>query len=211
MKRLLSALLALGFTAVASANGFYSLEKEAMSASRYARKAYASYESQRSEKTPGTGELEVAFSPNEGAEALVIKVVQSARKQLLILSYSFASSRITEAVLEAHRRGVRVSLVADEKFNLVEDRSGKGRAALSALANAGVDVRVISVYPIHHDKVMIADGETVELGSFNYSVSAATKNSENVLVNWNNQALAAIYQRHFERNYQQSHPYTPRY
>ena len=45
-------------------------------------------------------------------------------------------------------------------------------------------MRVINVYPIHHDKVVIVDAETVELGSFNYSDAAAHRNSENVLVNW---------------------------
>lgn len=55
-----------------------------------------------------------------------------------------------------------------------------------------------------HDKVIIADRETVELGSFNYSDAAARKNSENVLVNWRNPALAKVYMQHFERNYRQA-------
>lgn len=54
------------------------------------------------------------------------------------------------------------------------------RAALSALVNVGIDVRTIS-YLIHHDKVIVADRQTGELGSFNYSDAAARKNSENVL------------------------------
>ena len=44
---------------------------------------------------------------------------------------------------------------------------------------------------------------TVETGSFNYSASAANRNSENVLVNWNNPALAKVYLEHFQRNYRQ--------
>ena len=207
MKKLLSALLLAVFSASAFANGFQMF----YAANRYAGKAVAGGDDQRSEKVQAAGELEVAFSPNEGAEALVLKVIRSARKQLLVLSYSFSSSRIAEAVIDAHRRGVQVIVVADEKFNTSEDRSGKGRAALSAMATAGVEVRVISAYAIHHDKVMIADGETVQLGSFNYSKSAATQNSENVLVNWNNRALASAYQRHFDRNYRQARPYAPRY
>jgi len=160
---------------------------------------------------PATGNLEVAFSPNEGSEALVIKVIHSARTSLRVLSYSFTSAPVTQALLEAKHRGVDVKLVADEKNNVSEDRSGKARAALSALVNAGVDVRTIRVYPIHHDKVIIADEQTVELGSFNYSDAAARKNSENVFVNWNNPQLAKVYLAHFERNYRQSQPYATRY
>jgi phosphatidylserine/phosphatidylglycerophosphate/cardiolipin synthase-like enzyme len=59
--------------------------------------------------------------------------------------------------------------------------------------------------------VIVADGATVELGSFNYSDAAAHRNSENVLVNWNNTALANVYLTHFQRNYRQSVPYAQRY
>jgi phosphatidylserine/phosphatidylglycerophosphate/cardiolipin synthase-like enzyme len=113
--------------------------------------------------------------------------------------------------LRAKKRGVDVRLVADEKNNISEDRSGKARAALSALVNAGIDVRTISVYPIHHDKVIVADRETVELGSFNYSDAAARRNSENVLVNWRNPKLAAVYLGHFERNFRQARAFQTQY
>jgi phosphatidylserine/phosphatidylglycerophosphate/cardiolipin synthase-like enzyme len=103
------------------------------------------------------------------------------------------------------------TVVVDQKNNVSEDRSGKARAALSSLVNAGVDVRTISVYPIHHDKVIVADRETVELGSFNYSDAAARRNSENVLVNWRNPKLAEVYLAHFERNHRQASPYHLQY
>lgn len=153
-----------------------------------------------SEIIPPAGEIEVAFSPNEGAEELVLKVINSAQKDIRILAYSFTSFPIVEALINAKKRGVNVALVADKKSNT----EGKARAALSALVNAGCDVRTIDVYPIHHDKVIILDRQTVELGSFNYSAAAAHKNSENVLVNWNNTKLAEVYLKHFERNYRQA-------
>jgi phosphatidylserine/phosphatidylglycerophosphate/cardiolipin synthase-like enzyme len=59
--------------------------------------------------------------------------------------------------------------------------------------------------------VIVADGQTVELGSFNYSDAAAHRNSENVLVNWGNPKLAEIYLQHFERNLRQAKPYELRY
>lgn len=160
---------------------------------------------------PATGVVEVAFSPNEGAESLVIKVIDSARTRIQALSYSFTSAPITEAMIRAKRRGVQVQLVADEKNNVSEDRSGKARAALSAMVNAGIDVRTIGVYAIHHDKVLVVDGDTVQLGSFNYSDAAAHRNSENVLVNWHNPKLAQVYLTHFDRNYRQAKPYQLQY
>lgn len=162
-------------------------------------------------QVPATGAISVAFSPNEGAERLVIETINSAKSELKILAYSFTSATVTEAILKARKRGVNVYLVADYKNNISEDRSGKANAALSALVTAGCDVRTIRVYPIHHDKVIIADRQTVELGSFNFSNAAAHHNSENVLVNWNNPQLAAVYLAHFERNQKQSDPFKPGY
>ena len=97
-----------------------------------------------------------------------------------------------------------VRLAADEKDNVSADRSGEARATLGALVNAGADMRTILVYAIHHDKAIVADRQTVESVSFNYSDAAARRNSENVLVNWSNSKLVAVYLEHFQRNYRQS-------
>lgn len=175
----------------------------------------ASQPKSASTQVPSKGHIDVAFSPNEGANELVIRAINSVQKntkgEILILSYSFTSADITKALLDVRRRGVTVRLVADYKNNIAQDRSGKAKAALSALAEAGVDVRTIKAFPIHHDKVMIVDRKTVELGSFNFSYDAAHKNSENVFVNWDNPDLANVYLRHFKRNYDLSDSYIPRY
>jgi phosphatidylserine/phosphatidylglycerophosphate/cardiolipin synthase-like enzyme len=166
---------------------------------------------QHSYQVPAAGTVEVAFSPDEGSEHLVLKVIASAHREIRMLSYSFTSAPVARALLAAKKRGVDIRIVADQKNNTSEDRSGKARAALSLLAEAGADVRLINVYAIHHDKVVIVDGETVELGSFNYSDAAAHRNSENVLVNWKNPQLARVYLEHFARNYRQATPYQQQY
>jgi phosphatidylserine/phosphatidylglycerophosphate/cardiolipin synthase-like enzyme len=160
---------------------------------------------------PATGSVEVAFSPNEGSQDLVVKVINSAKREINVLAYSFTSAPVTKALLNAKNRGVDVRVVADHESNVTDDKSGKARAALSALANAGVDVRTISTYQIHHDKVILVDGVTTQTGSYNFSASAANKNSENVLVNWNNPALAKVYLEHFQRNYRQATRFAGRY
>jgi phosphatidylserine/phosphatidylglycerophosphate/cardiolipin synthase-like enzyme len=162
-------------------------------------------------KTQATGEVEFAFSPNEGSEALVLKVIASARSELRVLAYSFTSAAVTKALLDAQKRGIDVKLVVDYKSNIREDRSGKAKAALGALATAGVAIRTIAVYPIHHDKTIVADRASVETGSFNYSAVAAKSNSENVLVLWNNPRVAAAYLSHWERNWRQGRDWTPNF
>lgn len=153
---------------------------------------------------PASGPAEVAFSPRGGAQELVVRVIDSARSQVCMLAYSFTSAPVTQALLRAERRGVSVALVVDARNNLSEERSGKARAALSALAVAGVDVRTVSSFAIHHDKVIVVDGKTVQTGSFNYSAAAESANSENVLVLWDSPRLAEAYLDHFQRNQQRA-------
>lgn len=157
---------------------------------------------------PAAGTIEVAFSPNESAESLVVKVIDSARSEIRMMSYSFTSPVVAKALLDARHRGVSVQLVADWEGNASKKKDGtwkspKSIAAMSSLVTAGAEVRTIAAYDIAHDKVIVVDGATVETGSFNYSASAANRNSENVLVNWNNPALAKVYLQHFERNFRQ--------
>ncbi len=164
-----------------------------------------------SQEAPATGSIEVGFSPNGGAESLVLRVIDSARSELKVMAYSFTSAKVTAALLRARKRGVAVYLVADEKNNLGDRASRNARAALAALDEAGAKVRVVSAFAIHHDKVILADKMHCQLGSFNYSQAAATKNSENVLVNWNNPALVKVYASHFERNWLLSKPFNKGY
>jgi phosphatidylserine/phosphatidylglycerophosphate/cardiolipin synthase-like enzyme len=127
-------------------------------------------------------EVQVAFSPHGGAEALVLKTVDSARRSIRLMAYSFTAAPVVRALLDAKRRGVDVAVTVDYRSNVSEDRSGKARAALGTLANAGIPVRVVRAFSIAHSKYIVVDGETVETGSYNYSQQAARFNSENVLV-----------------------------
>ncbi len=158
-----------------------------------------------------SGSIEYAFSPQEGAEQLVLKVVASARSEIRVMAYVLTSQPIVDALLMARRRGVDVAVVADYDDNVVKDKTGKARAALSALVNAGCRVRTTAVYATHHDKVIVADQETVLTGSFNFTTSAATRNSENVLVVWKNPQLAKGYLQHWSSRFERGDDFLTRY
>jgi len=147
--------------------------------------------------------IDTGFSPEGSAERLVLNAICTARRSVHLSAYSFTSPVIARALIDAQRRGVDVAVVADQKSNLVEDRSGKGRIALDLLSGAGVRVRMIDVYPIHHDKFMVIDGESVETGSFNYTTSAARYNSENAVVMWHVPVVAQAYQQHWQSRFNQ--------
>jgi phosphatidylserine/phosphatidylglycerophosphate/cardiolipin synthase-like enzyme len=158
-------------------------------------------------QVPDSQAIEVAFSPNEGSEELVVKVIQSARSSIGLAAYSFTSPVIAKALLNAKKRGVDVRVVVDENGN----KSKASLAALNLLVGAGIPTRTLSRYAIHHDKYMVVDKSTVQTGSFNYSKAAAKSNSENVVVIWNNPDLALSYLKHWQDRFDQGKAYRSTY
>lgn len=156
-----------------------------------------------------TQSIEVGFSPEGSAERLVEKTIDTAQRSIRLAAYSFTSPEVVRGLINAKRRGVDVAVVADAKANISE--GGKGAHALSALVTAGIPVRVVSVYSIHHDKFVVTDGANVQTGSFNYSRAAAERNSENALLIRNNPDLAARYLAHWQDRWSKGQDFSPRY
>ena len=123
-----------------------------------------------------------------------MQVISSAHQSIRLAGYSFTSPAVVKALTDAQRRRVDVRAVLDDRGN----RGKANIAAMNLLLAAGVQVRVVSRYAIHHDKYIVADARTVQTGSFNYTQAAARSNSENVLVLWNTPAIAARYLTHWE-------------
>ncbi|MEJ8816210.1 phospholipase D family protein [Variovorax ureilyticus] len=148
---------------------------------------------------PSESKIEVAFSPDAGSEALVLKVIDKARSSIRLAGYSFTSPSIVRALIDAKRRGVDVRVLLDERGN----RGKANIAAMNLLVGANIPTNVISTYAIHHDKNIVVDGKHTQTGSFNYSQAAAKSNSENVLVVWSNPTVAATYLAHWESRWAQ--------
>ncbi|VVE56863.1 endonuclease [Pandoraea aquatica] len=151
--------------------------------------------------------VEAAFSPDGEAEALVLRVIGSAASSIRLAGYSFTSPKVVRHLIDAKRRGVDVAIVIDAKGNL----NSTSAQALNLLVNAGIPARLVDRYAIHHDKYIVVDGKHVETGSFNFTSSAASRNSENVLVIWNNADLAAQYLRHWQSRFNQGVAYQSSY
>jgi len=147
----------------------------------------------------GAPQIEMAFSPEAGAETLVLKVIGSARQSIRLAGYSFTSPAVVRSLIEAKRHGVDVKVLLDDKGN----RSQASVAAMNLIVGAGIPLRVISTYAIHHDKYVVIDAKHTETGSFNYSQAAARSNSENVLVIWDNPSVAGRYLVQWESRWRQ--------
>ena len=143
-------------------------------------------------------DLEVAFSPKQGATELVIKAIAEARKSIRVAAYSFTSRPIAQALVDAHRHGIDVMAVLDKSNKTARYSSA------TFLANMGIPTRIDSRYAIMHSKYMVIDDDEVELGSFNYTTAAEQHNAENVLVVRHSPKLADAYAANWQRLWNES-------
>ena len=138
--------------------------------------------------------VQAGFSPEGSALPLVLNTIDTARQSIRLMGYSFTSPEVVKSLVAAKKRGVDVKIVLDEKGN----RSKASQAAMNIVVNAGIPLRTNGHYAVMHDKVIIVDNHTVEAGSFNYTRSAASRNSENVLVINEVPEVAQTYLQHWQ-------------
>lgn len=152
-----------------------------------------------SQRFAARGEVEVAFSPRDDAEGLLIDVIRSARQTLLVQAYVFTSRKIADALVSAKSRGVAVQVLADAHMN----RRDKGNA-LPRLLAAGIPVALETDYNAAHNKLLVVDAEgpgcAVVTGSYNFTWSAQNRNAENLLVIRRHCALVQAYRDNWQRH-----------
>jgi phosphatidylserine/phosphatidylglycerophosphate/cardiolipin synthase-like enzyme len=147
--------------------------------------------------------VQVGFSPEGSARALVLKVIGNATHSIQMLAYAFQAPDIMQALVDAKKRGVDVRVVIDKKRN----RSKTSKAAMQFVTRNGVELRTNDHFHIHHDKTIIVDGKTVETGSFNFTPSAETTNSENVVVIHDMPEVTRQYIAHWQSSWDLGVPY----
>jgi phosphatidylserine/phosphatidylglycerophosphate/cardiolipin synthase-like enzyme len=118
----------------------------------------------------------VHFTPGDSPTQAIVDALAQAKAAIHVQAYSFTSAPIADALRQAHRRGVAVSVILD-KSNQTDRYS-----VATFLGNAGIDVWIDSRHAIAHNKVMIVDRSVVITGSFNFTRSAEERNAENLLV-----------------------------
>jgi phosphatidylserine/phosphatidylglycerophosphate/cardiolipin synthase-like enzyme len=134
--------------------------------------------------------VQVFFSPNGGCTDAIIDTISKSKSEILVQAYIFTSEPIAKALLNAHKRGVKVFVILDKS------QKKDGYSPATFFANQGIPAYIDSNHARVHDKVIIIDQETVITGSFNFSKSAETQNSENVLIIRSSE-LAGLYRENW--------------
>lgn len=159
-----------------------------------------------SEPLPARGTVQVLFTPWDDAEGELISAIAAARHSLQVQAFILTSRNIAAALEKAHRRGVRVELLADGEQAAKNDNS-----QLDRLYDAGIPIWIEVRYASAHNKVMLIDAEDREpvviTGSYNFTYSAQARNAENLLLLRGNVALAQAYLANWRRHRDDALPF----
>lgn len=147
---------------------------------------------QRPQAFQPSASWQTCFTPGNDCTGLIVQTIREARSQVLVQAFEFTSDPIEQALLDAKRRRLDVRVVLDKTQTQPNRRSAR------IFAQAGIPVVIDSQPAISHNKVMILDGASVITGSFNFTLSAQTRNAENVLIVRNAPDLARDYLRNWE-------------
>jgi len=143
---------------------------------------------------------EVHFSPNGECTNAIIRELNNAKQTILVQAYSFTSAPIAKALLDAHKRGVKVEVILDKS------QRTQSYSSATFLYNVGIPTKIDAQHSIAHNKVMIIDGETVITGSFNFTKAAEESNAENLLI-IHDRGLASLYAKNWQEHADHSEVY----
>jgi phosphatidylserine/phosphatidylglycerophosphate/cardiolipin synthase-like enzyme len=118
----------------------------------------------------------ICFSPNGGCTNLIVKTIAQARFEILIMAYSFRSTNVAQALIAAHKAGVKVELLLDKS------ERQEGFTPVTMMANAGIPVYYDGMHAVMNNRVMIVDGKIAMTGSFSLNSASEEMNAENLLI-----------------------------
>ncbi len=136
------------------------------------------------------------FAPDDDTTGEFLRFVGRARRSIHILIFGYHLPALTDLLIAKHGSGVSVRLLLDHSQSKGHAEAGE----VARLLAAHLDV-VVGTSPVHHQilhsKFTVVDGEWVEDGSWNYSLSAPSQaNTMNFV---QDAARAAEFIAHWQR------------
>jgi phosphatidylserine/phosphatidylglycerophosphate/cardiolipin synthase-like enzyme len=135
---------------------------------------------------------EARFSPGDACVTRIVGDLKSCASTADICVFTITDDRISEAIVDAHKRGVKVRIITDN------DKAHDEGSDVYKLAAAGISVRADNS-PIHmHHKFALFDKSILLTGSYNWTLGAARNNHENLVASNDGKLLLAFHQE-FDR------------
>ena len=140
--------------------------------------------------------LECYFFPNQNNERKVVDMFRTCKKTLDLAIFTLTKDSISNAIEEAHKRGVKVRLIADDSCSLMLGSDVRKLAAM------GVPTKTDKAKYYMHNKVAIIDKSVLVTGSYNWSRQATNYNQENILF-FENKDLCEKYTEEYDKLWEQ--------
>lgn len=142
---------------------------------------------------------EAWFSPKDNCPQQIRTLFAEVKSSVDVCVFTITDDRLSESILNAHRRGVRIRIITDD------DKSGDAGSDAERLADAGIQVHVDrSEYHMHH-KFALFDGTLLLNGSYNWTRGAAENNEENFVIT-DEPRLIRRFQETFNELWQSTEP-----
>lgn len=138
-------------------------------------------------------QISTYFSPDHDTIPPLLKEIQSAEESIHFMAFSFTHDTLGEAMRDCFKAGVDVQ-------GIFEGRQANNQySEYNNMKKAGLSVVLDENRGAMHHKVIVIDGETVIMGSYNFSKNAEIRNNENLLIIKGNQEIAKEYLAEFQR------------
>lgn len=144
--------------------------------------------------------VQVFFSPDGGFADVAIKYISAARSEILIQSYYFGSFPIAQALIQAHKKKVKVAVIVDKA-----DRA-EGVTPGIQMSQEGIPVFLDNKHSLANNRVMIIDRMTVFTGSFDFNKASEQAIADNLLI-VESPELAGLYRENWLRHREHSEAY----
>jgi len=133
-----------------------------------------------------SAEISTCFTPGGNCAQFIVRQIDAARTEMLVMAYGFTNAAILNAIARAKERGVHVTALLDKSNtrNVQPERHC-------------IDFLIDGRSGIAHNKVIVIDNRHVITGSFNFTEAAQKKNAENVLLIANDPAVAQQFAANF--------------
>lgn len=124
--------------------------------------------------------------PDEAKEVKneIVKLINNAEDKIVIAMYNFSYSKFAKALVEAKKRGVKVTVILDKK------KTKEKNSEYYYLKDNGVTT--VLVEDKMHMKVALFDKKTVVLGSANWKKASFSENYEIILIENNKKYLKKV-------------------
>jgi len=129
-----------------------------------------------------------------GPETPLVNAIQNANASVDMAIYNLTLPNLSDALIQAHRRGVKVRLVMESE--------AMDKDVPQKITAAGIPIVGDQKQGLMHNKFTIIDGQEVWMGSMNYTQNSAYTDFNN-LVRFQSKAVVRNYQVNFDEMFEQ--------